>query len=396
MAEVLVELGIAFTALAVAGALAARADQSVIPAYILAGVVVGPYPPRSLGPLDLTLVSDLEVLEVGAELGVVFLLFFLGLEFSPDRLLARPTRLLGVGATDFLVNFGVGLGLAALFGFPWLTAAFFASIVYISSSAVVTKSLVDRGWIADPESDVILGTLVFEDLLIAVVLAVLTAVALGGGGVGAVVASVGTAAAFLSALAAVAAYGTPYVQRLLSVEADELFLLFAVGLTTLVAGEALALGVSEAVAAFFVGIAFGQTDHTHRLEDVVGPTRDLFAAVFFFSIGLGTDVTAFLDVGALLAVAVVATSASKLASGVLGGRFYGLNRRRSLRVGVGLVPRGEFSLVIASLAAGAGTRIPRADELVSFTVGYVLAMSVLGTVAMQYVDALTAFRGGAD
>jgi len=394
MAEVLVELGIAFTALAIAGALAARFDQSVIPAYILAGVVVGPNPPTTLGPLDLTLVSRWQILDVGAELGVVFLLFFLGLEFSPDRLLARPTRLLGVGATDFLVNFGVGAAIAALFGFPLLTALFLASIVYISSSAVVTKSLVERGWIADPESDVILGTLVFEDLLIAVVLAILTAVALGGGGVGAVLASVGTAAAFLLALAAIAVYGTPYVERLLSVEADELFLLFAVGITTLVAGEALVLGVSEAVAAFFVGIAFGQTDHAERLEAVVGPTRDLFAAVFFFTIGLSTDVTTFLDVGLLLAVAVVATGLSKVASGLLGGWFYGLSRRRSLRVGVGLVPRGEFSLVIASLATAAGATLPRTDELASFTVGYVLVMSVLGTVAMRYADDVTAFRGG--
>ncbi|UPV76504.1 cation:proton antiporter (plasmid) [Halorussus limi] len=394
MAEVLVELGVAFTALAVAGALAARLNQSVIPAYILAGVVVGPNPPRTLGPVDLTLVSRSQMLDVGAELGVVLLLFFLGLEFSPDRLLARPTRLLGVGATDFLVNFGVGAALAALFGFPLLTALFFASIVYISSSAVVTKSLVERGWIADPESDVILGTLVFEDLLIAVVLAVLTAVALGGGGVAAVLASVGTAAAFLLALAAVAVYGTSYVERLLSVEADELFLLFAVGVTTLVAGGALSLGVSEAVAAFFVGIAFGRTDHAERLESVVGPTRDLFAAVFFFTIGLSTDVTTFLDVGALLAVAVVATGLSKVASGLLGGRFYGLNRRRSLRVGVGLVPRGEFSLVIASLATAAGATLPRTEELASFTVGYVLVMSVVGTVAMRYVDSLTAFGGG--
>ncbi|MFC7078962.1 cation:proton antiporter [Halorussus caseinilyticus] len=392
MAEILVELGITFTALAVAGALATRANQSVIPAYILAGVVVGPNPPLSLGPIDLTLVAHRPILDVGAELGVVFLLFFLGLEFSPDRLLARPTRLFGVGATDFLVNFGAGLALAAAFGFPLLTAMFLASIVYISSSAVVTKSLVERGWIADPESDVILGTLVFEDLLIAVVLAILTAVALGGGGVGAVLVSVGRSGAFLAALAAVAVYGTPYVERLLSVEADELFLLFAVGITTLVAGEALVLGVSEAVAAFFVGTAFGQTDHDERLELVVGPTRDLFAAVFFFSIGLTTDVTAFLDVWVLLAVAVVVTSLSKLASGVLGGRVYGLSRRRSLRVGVGLVPRGEFSLVIAALATTAGASIPRTDELASFTVGYVLVMSVLGTVAMQYADGVTAFR----
>ncbi|WP_135825038.1 cation:proton antiporter [Halorussus ruber] len=394
MAEILVELGVAFLALGLAGALAARVDQSVIPAYILAGVVVGPNAPRSVGPVDLTLVSQSQILGVGAELGVIFLLFFLGLEFSPERLLARPTRLLGVGATDFVVNFGVGLGVAALFGFPWLTGLFLASIVYISSSAVVTKALVERGWVADPESDVILGTLVFEDLLIAVILSILTAVALGGGGAMAVLSSVGTAAAFLLALAAVAAYGTPYVERMLSVDADELFLLFAVGTTTLVAGEALVLGVSEAVAAFFVGIAFGQTDHEHRLEAVVGPTRDLFAAIFFFSIGLTTDVTAFLDVSVLLAVAVVATAVSKVASGVAGGLFYGLSRRRSLRVGVGLVPRGEFSLVVASLATTAGASMARTDELATFTVGYVLVMSVLGTVAMRYADEATAFVGG--
>jgi len=174
--------------------------------------------------------------------------------------------------------------------------------------------------------------------------------------------------AFLGLVAAVAWYGTEYVERAFNLPNDELFLLHVLGATTLVAGAALATGVSEAVAAFFVGTAFSQTPHTERIEDVVAPVRDLFAAVFFFAIGLTTDVTVLAGVAALLAVAVVLTTGTKLVSGTIGGRVYGLTPTRSLRTGIGLVPRAEFSLVIAALAAGAGGEL--ADVVPAFTVGY--------------------------
>jgi len=390
--DALLEVGIAFTALAVGGALAVRANQSVIPLYIVAGILVGPNVPTALGPIPLTLVENHEFIDVLAELGIVFLLFFLGLEFNLDRLVEGWDRLVGIGAADFVVNFGAGVALGLAFGFSPIETLFLAGIVYISSSAVITKSLIERGWIANPESEAILGTLVFEDILIAVYLAVLSAVALGGGGLGEAAATVGIAFGFLGALTLIALYGTRYVERAFDVDSDELFLLRVLGVTTLVAGGALALGVSEAVAAFFVGTAFSTTGHTHRIETVVGPARDLFGAIFFFSIGLATDVTVIAGVAGLLAAAVAVTTLTKIASGTAGGYLYGLNRRRSLRVGVGLVPRGEFSLVIAALATSVGTGA-LATTIPAFAVGYVLVMSILGTVLMGYADSLTAYAG---
>ena len=388
MADVLlVEIGIALTGIAVAGTLANRIGLSVIPAYILVGILIGPNEPSSIAGISLTLIEEREFIDILAELGIVFLLFFLGLEFSVSQLLDDRTRIAKAGSIDFLVNFSLGVGLGALFGYSILETFFIAGIVYISSSAVITKSLIDNGWVANPESTPILGTLVFEDVLIAIYLALLSAVALGEGTPLDAALDVGAAFAFLGVLAFVAWYGSEYVERAFTVDSDELFLLRVLGITTLVAGAALMTGLSEAVAAFFVGTAFSATEHTERIEDVVAPTRDFFAAVFFFSIGLTTDITLLADIGWLLFAAILVTTVGKLVSGVLSGRVYQLDQLRSLRVGFGMVPRGEFSLVIATLAASVGTGALQ-SKIPAFTVGYVLLMSILGTVLIQNADVL--------
>ena len=387
MAELLVEIGIALTGIALAGTLANRVGLSVIPAYIVVGILIGPNEPSSVAGIPLVLVEEGEFIDVVAELGVVFLLFFLGLEFSVSQLLNDRTRIAKVGGIDFLVNFGLGVGLGVLFGYSILETLFIAGIVYISSSAVITKSIIDNGWVMNPESGPILGTLVFEDILIAIYLALLSAVALGEGTPFDAALAVGTAFAFLGVLTLVAWYGTEYVEQAFDADSDELFMLRVVAVTTLVAGIALTTGLSEAVAAFFVGTAFSGTEHIERIEHIVAPIRDFFAAVFFFSIGLTTDITLLADVVWLLVAAVVVTTVGKLVSGTLSGSVYQLGHERSLRVGVGLVPRGEFSLVIATLAASVGTGALR-SIIPAFTVGYVLLMSILGTVLIQNSDVL--------
>jgi len=388
MAELLlVEIGIALTGIALAGTLANRVGLSVIPAYIVIGILIGPNEPSSIAGISLTLVEHREFIDVLAELGIVFLLFFLGLEFSVSQLLNDRTRIAKIGGIDFLVNFGLGITLGVVFGYTLLETFFIAGIVYISSSAVITKSLIDNGWVANPESNPILGTLVFEDILIAIYLALLSAVALGEGSPLDAAISVGSAFAFLGVLTVVAWYGSELVERAFAADSDELFLLRVLGITTLIAGAALATGLSEAVAAFFVGTAFSGTEHTERIEDVVSPARDFFAAVFFFSIGLTTDVTLLTDVVWLLIAAVLVTTVGKLVSGVLSGQVYGLDRLRSARVGFGMVPRGEFSLVIATLAASVGSGALQ-SEIPAFTVGYVLLMSILGTVLIQNADVI--------
>jgi CPA2 family monovalent cation:H+ antiporter-2 len=382
MAALLFEAGVIFATLAVVGALAVAVDQSVIPAYIVAGVLVGPNV-ESIAGIPFVLVESREFVTLLAEFGIVFLLFFVGLEFNLDRLLASRDRIATAGTVDLVVNAGVGLAVALALGFTLVESLFVAGIVYISSSAIITKSLIDLGWIADPETETILGVLVFEDVVVAVYLALLSALVVGGGPTATALA-LGRSGALLVALIALGFYGAGLLERVLDTDSDELFLLRVVGAAILVSGIALAAGVSEAVAAFFVGAAFGATEHAERIERVITSERDLYAAVFFFVIGLSTDPSVLPAVAVPLAILVVVTTASKLASGYYGGRAYGLSERRSLRVALALVTRGEFSLVVAALAAGAATTPALGETIPALAVGYVLVMSVLGSTLMRY------------
>lgn len=387
-----VVLGVVLFALALTGALANKFGQSVIPAYILAGIVLGPSAP-SLVPG--VVVTGEGFVHAFAELGLVALLFFLGVHVELDRLLSNYRPIVVNGLLDFGVNVAVGVGIGLLFGFGPVETLFVAGMVYISSSAIVSKALVERGWVLEAESEAIFGTLIFEDLVIAVYLAVLSTVVVHDGSVLGAFASVSKGIAYLAVVALVGWYGSGYLERLLDTSDDEQFLLRVLAVATLVAGTATVVGVSVGVTAFFVGATVGRTDLVERVERRLDPIRDLFAAVFFFSIGLTTNLSAVFDVAGLLAVAVVATTASKLLSGTLGGHLYGLDARGSLRVGVGMVARGEFSLVLAALARTAGTG--RLGTLVpEFGVGYVLVMSVFGTLLLRHEDRLAALGGIAE
>jgi CPA2 family monovalent cation:H+ antiporter-2 len=430
----LLDVGILFSAVALTGLLADRVDQSVIPFYIVTGVVLGSnvlgelhglagsevglggitltVPEGTVGGIDLLAaigslaLSETDFVVVGAEIGIVLLLFFLGLEFNLNRLIASKDRIGKAGTVDLFVNFGVGLVFGYLVFGSFLAAFLTAGIVYISSSAIITKSLIDLGWIANDESEPMLGTLVFEDLFIAVYLAIASVLVMGGGSLRDAAGRIGIAVGFLLALLGLVTYGTGFLQRFLDTETNEFSVIRALGVTILVGGIALELGVSEAVAAFFVGMAFSSTEHVHTLEQLLEPLRDAFAAIFFFWIGLVTDPGLFtLSIVGTIVAAVIVTTPTKILSGYLGGRIYGLDDRRSLRVGFGMTTRGEFSLIIASLAlSGAGGSLPAetVEPMYAFTVGYVLVMSILGTSLMQYsnhlepvvVSSLERLRGG--
>jgi monovalent cation:H+ antiporter-2, CPA2 family len=370
------ELAVTVAVLAGLGLVASRFGLSAIPAYLLAGLLLGPNEPRALA-----LIEPSEVTSFVAELGLIFLLFFLGLEFSFDRLV-RTGRHVGLGGTiDLVVNAGIGL-LLGLLAFGWSFAALLvAAAVYVSSSAVAVKGLIDFRRLADEETDLVLAVLVFEDLAIAFVLAI----AAGGGGGGTeTLALVAKALAFVLVSLAASRWLARPIDLALDRMPREFFLLATFALVIGMAAVAELLGLSAAIGALMAGIVLAETSVRAEIEERFFSFRDLFAALFFFVFGLTIDVDAIGSLGWLLAAAVVLSVIGKVAAGYAAGRVGGFTPRQSVNAGSALVARGEFTIIIAQVgAANVALAASVREDLVAFAGLYVLATATIGVVLMK-------------
>jgi CPA2 family monovalent cation:H+ antiporter-2 len=372
----LTELAVTVAVLAVLGLAASRMGLSAIPAYLLAGLLLGPNEPEVL-----SFIKPSEVTDFVAELGIIFLLFFLGLEFSFDRLL-RSGRHLGLGGSlDLVVNAGLGavVGLAA-FG-PSFAAIILAAAVYVSSSAVIVKGLIDFRRLADDETDLVLAILVFEDVVMA---GVLGFAASGGGGASPTLVALAKALAFVTVSLLAAKVLPRLIDRILDLLPREFFLLFVFAFLVGMSAGAQELGLSEAIGALMAGIILAETRIREEIEERFLSFRDVFAALFFFVFGLTIDVDALGSIGWLVALAVGLTLIGKVGAGFVAGRLGGFSSRRSLNVGAALVAHGEFTVILAQLLAG-NESVPAADraDLVAFAGLYVLATATLGVLLMK-------------
>ena len=349
---------------------------SAIPAYLLTGLILGPNEPHITH-----LITPSEVTEFVAELGLVFLLFFLGLEFSLTRL-SRTGRHIGLGGTlDLVTNAAVGLLVGVIaFGVSF-GALILAAAVYVSSSAITVKALIDFRRLADDETDLVLAILLFEDLVIAFVLGF---AATGGGSSAQTLGTVAKAVAFIGASLAVSRYLSRPIDRVLDRLPREFFLLFTLGLLVGMAALAKELGLSEAIGALMAGVVLSETSVREEIEERFFSFRDIFAALFFFVFGLSIDLGALGELGWLLALAVPLTLLGKSAGGYFAGRVGGFTPRQSFNAGVALIAHGEFTIILAQLAAG-NTRLTEAvtDDLTAFAGLYVLATATLGVVLMK-------------
>ena len=370
------QLAVTVAVLAVLALVASRLRLSAIPAYLLAGLLLGPNEPRFL-----SVIEPSEITSFIAELGVIFLLFFLGLEFSLERLL-RSGRHLGLGGSlDLLVNAGLGLAIGvAAFGLSF-AALILAAAVYVSSSAVAVKGLIDLRRLADDETDLVLAILVFEDIVVAGVLGFAAA---GGAGVSPTLVAVAKALGFITVVLLASRWLAPHVDEILRYLPRELFLLFCFALVVGLAAVAKELGLSEAIGALMAGVFLAETSIRREIEEHFLAFRDVFAALFFFVFGLAIDVGALGTVGWIVVLAVVLSVAGKLATGYGAGRLAGFNLRQRLNVGAALVAHGEFTIILAQLAAD-NEVIAASDraDLVAFAGLYVLATATIGLVLMR-------------
>ncbi len=370
------ELAITVAVLAALGLVANKFGLSAIPAYVLGGILLGPHTPETL-----TLINPSEVTEFVAELGLVFLLFFLGLEFSFDRLM-RTGRHIGLGGTiDLAVNGLIGLAVGvAFFGFTF--AAFLvAAAVYVSSSAVAVKGLTDFRRLADDETDVVLGVLLFEDIAVAFMVAI---AASGGASPGETTWLVVKAVVFIVGSLAASRFLPRLIDRVLDRLPLEFFLLAVFALVVGLAAIAKAMGLSEAIGALMAGVILAETGARAEIEERFFSFRDLFAALFFFVFGLTIDASTFSSVGWFVALAVVLTVFGKLAAGYAAGRVGGFTPRQSLNAGSALVAHGEFTIILAQIgAANVALSLDDSADLVAFAGLYVLITATLGVVFMK-------------
>jgi CPA2 family monovalent cation:H+ antiporter-2 len=330
------------------------------------------------------LVDQPEDLELLAALGLVLLLFHLGLEFSLDDLMGGGRKLLAAGAVYLVLNVGGGLVLGFAFGWGTREALVIAGAVGISSSAIVTKLLVELRRLANPESRLILGIIVVEDIFLALYLAILQPVLGESDGLLDAAVEFGRAFAFLVLLAGIARWGARWVGKIVDASDDELLTVCLVGVAVLAAGVAEEVGVSDAIGAFMAGLILAETAAHERIERLVLPLRDAFAALFFFAFGLTGDPGDIGSVALPVAMAVVVSVVVNLTAGIITARMHGYSRGPAANVGLTGLGRGEFSLILATLAAAAGLD----DRIGPFVAGYVLILALAGPLLASRSDVI--------
>ncbi|MFJ6749955.1 cation:proton antiporter [Streptomyces sp. NPDC091266] len=364
-------MGGAFLAAAVLARIGGRIGLPTIPLFILAGILLGPNTP------GIVLVGDPHDLEMLSLLGLVLLLFYLGLEFHVDDLKTGGRRMALAGAAYLTLNVGAGLGFGFALGWGASEALVLAGVLGISSSAIVTKVLVDTGRLGNPETKPILGIIVVEDIFLALYLAALQPVISGADSLSAAALDAGKAFGFLLLLAVVARWGTRIISRLIATKDNELLVISFLGAAVLVAGVSEWFGVADAIGAFMVGLMLGSTSSGERIRELVHPLRDAFGAIFFFAFGLSIDPGDLPTVVWPVLIAVAVTLLMNVLAGLAAARIHRFGPRPAANIATALLARGEFALILATMAASAGL-----DERLSpFIAGYVLILAVLGPLA---------------
>ncbi|WP_062070681.1 cation:proton antiporter [Demequina sediminicola] len=371
--QVLIELGIILLVLAGLGRLAARIGIPSIPLYLLAGVLMGE---GGLIPVS----AGEEFLEVGAEIGVVLLLLLLGLEYSPRDLRNGLKSNWVAGLIDGVANGVPGFAMGLILGWSPTACLLLGGVTYISSSGIIARLLDDFDRVANRETPVLLSILVMEDIAMAIFLPI-TGVLLVGATVlqGAIAAGIALSLVILAFV--VSMRYSEKVSSMVHSHSRELLLLTVLGLTFLVAGLADAVQVSAAVGAFLLGLTLsGQV--ADDVRGLMPPLRDVFGGLFFVFFGISIDPRDLVPVLIPALILAAITAVTKIATGIYAARSNGIGPRGQWRTGLSLIPRGEFSIVIAGLGVAAGIE----PQLGPLAAGYVLTLAIVGSLLMRFAD----------
>ena len=370
LGEELLVLGLLFVIAYILGRLGKRIGLPAIPVYMFVGLIASPH--FHLFPLNFKS-ADVELVAV---FGLIFLLFSLGLEFDQDEFYGNVKALLLSGGSRIVINMAVGFGFGMWVGWGTREALVIAGMTATSSSAIVTKLLIEFRRLANRETPAILGIMVLEDVFIAIYLAIISVVLGKETGFWPVVLQLGISFGFLVAMFALARWGGRVVSRLVQTRDDELFTILFFGLAVAFGGIGELLGVSDAIGAFLIGLVLGATRFRTRIEQFALPLRDVFGAFFFLNFGLALDPSTFGGVAVPVIVAVILTLVVNTLGGQLIAWINRLTPAEGFNASAMLQNRGEFALILATLATTAGLD----QRLTPFAGLYVLIMAIVGPI----------------
>jgi CPA2 family monovalent cation:H+ antiporter-2 len=325
----------------VGGMLARWLRLPVILGYLAGGVAIGPH--------GLRFVSESATISSLAEIGVILLLFAIGLEFSLKELLKLGRVAVIGGIAQIVLTAAVGFGLGQGVGLTITGSAFFGFIIAMSSTMVVLKILMDRGELDTAHGRIMLGILLVQDLSVVPVMVLIPAVSTGTGNIWAPLGiAFGKAVGFIAAMLALGYWGMPWLmKRVAGQRTRELFLLTVVVLCLAAASGTYYVGLSPAFGAFAAGLLISQSGFARQAFADILPLRDTFGALFFVSLGMLANLEFIGDNLGTVAVVVAAIMLVKFVISTAITRFFGYGHKTVLMVGTGLVQLGEFSFILA-------------------------------------------------
>ncbi|KYG63858.1 cation:proton antiporter [Bdellovibrio bacteriovorus] len=343
--HLITDLGFILVIAALSTLLFKKLGQPLVLGYLIAGFLVSPHVPF------FPTVTDKASIQVWSEIGVIFLLFSLGLEFSFKKLF-KVGGSAGFTAV-FEVIFMVGLGylVGRLLGWSWIDSLFFGGILSVSSTTIIVRAFQELGMRKQKYVELVFGILVVEDIVAIMLLVILAALAGTAAVSGPELAfSVLRLIFFIALWFVVGIFLIPiFLRKIRSLLEDETTLLVAIGLCFMMVIIAAKVGFSPALGAFVMGSLLAETPEVHKMEHLLKPVRDLFAAIFFVSVGMMIDPVVLMERWDLIILVTCVTIVGKLISTFLGAMLSGQSRKTSFQAGMSLAQIGEFSFIIASL-----------------------------------------------
>jgi monovalent cation:H+ antiporter-2, CPA2 family len=325
-----------------------RLRQPVVFGYLIAGMILGPHVP-------IPLVADEGMVQILSELGVILLMFALGLEFSLRKLFAvgATASVIAVLQTSAMVAIGYLVG--RLFGWTAMESVYAGAIIAISSTTIIVKAFAEQR-IREKFTQIVFGVLIMEDLIAIFLLTILTAISASGGITAAdLVTTAGRLGAFLVGLLVVGLLLVPRLMRaVVRLDRPETTVVTAVGICFAVAYLALTFHYSVALGAFLAGSLVAESGEEKTIEHLVQPIRDMFAAIFFVAVGMLIDPRLIAQHWEAVVVFTLLVIAGKIVAVSVGAFLAGYGTRTSVQTGMSLAQIGEFSFIIAGIGLSSG------------------------------------------